>query len=180
MKRTVLVFGIIAGIILSVVIVVSVPFMRNMTAESAATNMFVGYAVQLLTFSLIFFAVKQYRDKHNDGLISFGKAFRIGLWISLIGAAFYVITWAIVYHTMIPDFMDIWGASEIERATKNGASAQEIADIRQQVADGKEMYSKWWGFIGFTLFEILPTGLLVSVISALILKRKRRKETSYA
>jgi hypothetical protein len=180
MKRTVWVFGIIAGVILSVVIVVSVPFMRDMTAESASTNMFVGYAVQLLTFSLIFFAVKQYRDKHNGGLISFGKAFRIGLWISLIGAAFYVITWAIVYNTMLPNFMDIWGNAEVERAIKSGASAEKIADIRQQVADGKELYSTWWGFIGFTLFEILPTGLLVSLICALVLKRKRRKETGYA
>ena len=174
MKRVVLVFGLIAGIILSVFILVSVPFMKNMTAESMGTSMFVGYAVQLLCFSLIFFAIKQYRDKYNNGIISFGKAFRTGLWISLIGSAFYVITWALVYNFMIPDFMDIWEKCQLEAAMNKGASTQEIADIKQQVADGKEMYSTWWGFTGFTLLEILPTGLLVSIIAALILKRKRR------
>ena len=175
MKRTVLVFGLIAGIILSVFIFVSVPYMRNMTAESMSTSMFVGYAVQLLTFSLIFFAIKQYRDKYNNGLISFGKAFRIGLWISLIGSMFYVITWAIAYNYMIPDFMDIWERCQLEAAMNKGASAQEIAKIKQDVADGKEIYSTWWGFTGFTLMEIFPTGLLVSIISAFILKRKNRK-----
>ena len=180
MKRTVIIFGVIAGLILSAFICIFIPGMKNMTAETMATNMFVGYAVQLLAFSLIFFAVKQYRDKHNGGTISFGKAFQIGLWISLIGSVFYVITWAIVYHTVLPDFMDIWGNAQLQGAIKSGASAQEIADIKKQVADGKELYSTWWGFVGFTLFEILPTGLLVSLVCALILKRKRRKEAQLA
>ena len=174
MTRTVLVFGLIAGIILSIFIFVSVPYMRNMSADSMATSMFVGYAVQLLCFSMIFFAVKQYRDKYNGGLISFGKAFRIGLLISLIGSAFYVIAWAIAYHFMIPDFMDIWERCQLEAAVNKGASTQEIADIKQQVADGKEMYSTWWGFTAFTFLEIFPTGLLVSIIAALLLKRRRK------
>jgi hypothetical protein len=180
MRRTVLVFGVIAGLILSAFICIFIPGMKNMTADSMSTNMFVGYTVQLLAFSLIFFAIRQYRDKHNGGTISFGKAFRIGLWISLIGSVFYVITWAIVYQTVLPDFMDIWGRAQVEQAVKNRASAEKIAEIRQQVADGKEIYSTWWGFAGFTLFEILPTGLLVSLICALILKRKPRKETQLA
>jgi hypothetical protein len=180
MKRTVLVFGLIAGVILSAFIVICVPGMKNLDADSLSLGMFIGYTVQLLTFSLIFFAIKQYRDKYNGGVISFGKAFRIGLWISLIGSAFYVITWAIVYHTMLPDFMDIWGAAELQAATKRGDTAAEIASLKQQIADGKELYSTWWGFAGFTLFEILPTGLIVSLICALILKRKQKKQVQMA
>ena len=171
-----MVFGLIAGIILSAFIVISIPFMKHMTAESVTTSMFIGYTVQFLTFSLIFFAIRQYRDKYNGGVISFGRAFRTGLWISLIGAAFYVVTWAIVYHTALPDYIDTWGAAQVQGAEKRGASAQEIAEIKQEIADGKAMYSTWYGFIGFTLMEILPTGLIVTLISALILKRKHRKQ----
>jgi hypothetical protein len=174
MKKTITVFGLIAGVILASFLFATVPFMKNMDADSMTTSMFINYTVQILTFSLIFFAIRQYRDKHNNGLISFGKAFRIGLWISLIGSAFYVVTWAIIYNTMIPDFMDIMGAAQVEAAIEKGASATEVSDIRQQIADGKEMYSTWYGFAGITLLEIFPTGFVVSIVSALVLKRKQK------
>ncbi|HEX2605931.1 MAG TPA: DUF4199 domain-containing protein [Flavisolibacter sp.] len=180
MKRTVTTFGLIAGLILTVFLCISVPFMKHQSADSVATSMFVGYTVQLLTFSLIFFAIRQYRDKYSNGLISFGKAFRIGLWISLIGAAFYVMTWAILYHTLLPDYLDTWGAVQVQEAVKKGARQEELAAIREQLADAKRMYSTWWGFAGITLMEILPSGLLVTLISALILKRKRKKDIQLA
>jgi len=174
MKKTVIVFGLTAGVILSIFLFATVPFMKHMDADSMTTSMFINYTVQILTFSLIFFAIRQYRDKYNNRLISFGRAFRIGLWISLIGSAFYVITWAIIYNTMIPDFMDIMGTAQVDAAIKKGASAIEIADIRQQIADGKALYSTWYGFVGITLLEIFPTGLVVSIIAALALKRKKK------
>jgi hypothetical protein len=176
MRKTITVFGLIAGCILAAFLCISIPAFRDMDASSMATSMFVGYTVQLLTFSLIFFAIRQYRDKHNQGVVSFGRAFAIGLWISLIGSAFYVITWAIVYHTLLPDFMDKMEAMQLQAAAQSGASAEKIAAIKKQVAEGKQLYSTWWGFAGITLAEILPTGLVVTLVSALILKRKTRKE----
>jgi hypothetical protein len=174
MKKTITVFGLIAGVILSVFLFASAPLMKHMDADSMATSMFINYTVQLLTFSLIFFAVRQYRDKYNNGAISFGRAFSIGIWISLIGSAFYVITWAIIYNFIVPDFMDTMCAAQVNSAIKSGASSTEIAEIRQQIADGKQMYSTWYGFAGITLLEIFPTGLIVSLVSALVLKRNRK------
>jgi hypothetical protein len=174
MKKTITVFGLIAGVIMSVFLFASAPFMKHMDADSMATSMFINYTVQLLTFSLIFFAVRQFRDNYNNGAISFGRAFRIGLWISLIGSAFYVVTWAIIYNFIVPDFMDTMCAAQVESAIKKGASSTEIAAIRQQIADGKLMYSTWYGFAGITFLEIFPTGLIVSLVSALILRRKPR------
>ena len=180
MKKTVTVFGLISGVVLAIFICMMVPFMKHMEGDSMMTSMFIGYTVQLLAFSMIFFAIKNYRDKYNDGVISFGKAFQIGILISLIGSAFYVITWAIIYNTLLPDFMDTWGAAQITGAMKRGASAEEIVTIKKQIAQGKEAYSTWWGFTGITLFEIFPTGLVVTLISSLILKRKQRKEVRLA
>jgi hypothetical protein len=174
MKKTITVFGLIAGAILSIFLFASAPFMKHMDTDSMATSMFVNYTVQFLTFSLIFFAVRQYRDNYNNGTISFGRGFRIGLWISLIGSAFYVVTWAIIYNFIVPDFMDMMCKAQLDGAIRNGASSTELAEIRQQIADGKKMYSTWYGFAGITLLEIFPTGLLVSLVSALILKRKNK------
>lgn len=174
MKKTITVFGLIAGIILSVFLFASAPFMKHVDADSMATSMFINYTVQLLSFSLIFFAVRQYRDNYNHGAIPFGRAFGIGLWISIIGSAFYILTWAVIYNFIVPDFMDTMCKAQIDSALKYGASAAEIAEIRQQIADGKQMYSTWYGFAGITFLEIFPTGLLVSLVSALILKRKQK------
>jgi hypothetical protein len=174
MKRTITVFGLIAGVILSIFLLASAPFMKHVDADSMATSMFVNYTVQFLTFSLIFFAVRQYRDNHNSGTISFGRGFRIGLWISLIGSAFYVLTWAVIYNFVVPDFMDTMCAAQVEAAVKKGASSAEISEIRQQIADGKLIYSTWYGFAGVTLLEIFPTGLIVSLVSALVLRRNRK------
>ncbi len=180
MKRTITVFGLIAGVILAAFLFISMPMMDHADPDSLAISMFVNYTVQFLTFSLIFFAIRQYRDKYNNGIITFGKGFRIGLGISLIGSLFYILAWAIIYTTILPDFMDTYGRVMTEAAIKKGASAAEIAEIQQEVADGKAMYSTWYGFAGITLMEIFPTGLIVSLISALILKRNGKKAVQMA
>jgi len=176
MKRNITVFSLIAGVILSAFICASVPSMKHMGSGSAATSMFVGYTVQLLAFSMIFFAIRNYRDQYNGGVVSFGKAFQIGILISLIGSAFYVITWAIVYNTLLPDFLDRMQEAQLLGAAKRGASPEELVKIKQQVTQWKEVYKTWWGFAGITLMEIFPTGLLVTLICSFILKRRQPKQ----
>ncbi len=180
MKKTILVYGLIAGIILAAFICISMPAMKDMSSGSALTSMFVGYTVQLLAFSLIFFAIRSYREKYNSGVISFSKAFSIGLWISLIGSAFYVIAWALVFHYVMPDFFDKWSALQLEAAAKSGAGPDQIAKLKLQMEESKRIYETWWGFTGMTLFEILPTGILVTLISAGILKRRQPKKPRIA
>jgi len=64
--------------------------------------MVVGYLSMLIAFFTIYVAVKTYRDKYNNGTVSFGKA----LIIALIASTMYVIAWAFVYKFIMPDFWD--------------------------------------------------------------------------
>ncbi|MGN7986801.1 DUF4199 domain-containing protein [Pedobacter sp. 22226] len=170
MKKNVIVFGLIAGIIVSVLMVFSIS--RCYNDPSLEHSMLIGYASMVLAFSFIFVGIKNYRDKYNDGLITFGKALKIGLLISLIASTIYVIVWLIDFYVFIPDFMDRYVAQALREAKESGASATELANKAKELASGKEMYKNPVMVILFTYMEILPVGILISFVAALILKRK--------
>jgi hypothetical protein len=173
MKKNVLVFGLISGLIVSTLMAISMVTMyNNPDAGHGGGSMIIGYLSMLVAFSLIFVAVKNYRDKQNAGVISFGKAFKIGLLIALIGSTMYVIMWALLYNFYMPDFMDRYGAQMIENA-KATSSPAKIQELTEQMNTQKEMYKNPLFFVLFTYFEIFPVGLVVSLITALILKRKQ-------
>lgn len=170
MKKNVIVFGLIAGFIVSTLMVISMA--RCNSDPNFEHSMLLGYASMVLAFSFIFVGIKNYRDKYNDGLITFGKAFRIGLYISLIASTIYVVVWLIDFYVFIPDFMDKYVAHMLKEAKENGASATELAKQAKELASNQELYKNPIMVVLFTYMEILPVGILVSLIAALILKRK--------
>lgn len=175
MKRTVIIYGLIAGAVVSAFMATTMTiYSKSENLHAGASSMVVGYLGMLIAFTFIFVAVKSYRDKQNNGLISFGKALGMGLLISLIASTLYVITWALVYKYVFPDYMDKYCAAAIEeaRASLSGAALQAKID---EVNKAKEMYATPVGFTLFTYAEILPVGILVSLVAALVLKRKERK-----
>ncbi|GGI29322.1 DUF4199 domain-containing protein [Pedobacter mendelii] len=172
MKKIVIVFGLIAGLIVSALMLFSIANCYN--SADFESSMFLGYASMLLAFSFIYVAVKNYRDKYNDGIVSFGKAFRIGLYISLIASTFYVIVWLIDYYVFVPDFMDKYTTHVLLEAKKAGASPSAMALKVKEMDDYKEMYKNPFFVVLLTYTEILPIGLIVSLICALIIKRKAK------
>ena len=104
MKKIILVCGLISGIIVSVFMVSSIAVCYS--SSDFEGNMLLGYAAMLLSFSLIFVGVKNFRDKYNGGFVSFGKAFQIGLLITLIASTVYVIVWLIDYYLFVPEFIE--------------------------------------------------------------------------
>lgn len=169
MKKTVLNYGLISGIVVSVWMSIS---MLVVGCDHDQWGMLLGYTGMLIAFSFIFVAVRHYRDKLNSGAINFGKAFLIGLFISLIASAFYVTAWAIVYHNFMPDFMDKYAAVQIEKAKAAGTSATELAAMSAEMNSFKEMYKQPFWFVVMTMAEILPVGLLISLITAFLLKKR--------
>jgi hypothetical protein len=135
-------------------------------------GMIYGFTLMFLAFSLIFVGTKITRDKYNDGFISFGKAFRVGLYITLIAATIYVIVWLIDYYMFIPDFGEKYAAQAVKKLQKSGASAEVIAKKAREMEDFSRMYKNPFFNALITYSEIVPVGLLVSLISAFILKKK--------
>ena len=174
MKKNVLVFGLISGLVVSTIMSISMlTINNNPQIELGNTSMIVGYLSMLVAFSLIYVAVKNFRDKQNNGTISFGKAFGMGLLITLIGSTIYVIVWAFIYNVYMPDFMDKYWA-QMQKAAQASGSAAEIQETTAEMVKYKELYKNPFFFTLITYAEIVPVGLLVSLITALILKRKNK------
>ena len=137
------------------------------------TSMLIGYASMLIAFSLVFVGIRNYRDKFNEGIISFGKAFKIGTMIVLIASTIYVIAWLIDYFFFIPDFMDKYATHMLDELKASGASQLEIDKQAEEIARFGKMYKNPIFNAMMTYMEILPVGLIVTLISSLILKRKK-------
>lgn len=173
MKRIVIICGLITGAIVSIFMVASIAWCY--ASGSFEGNMLVGYASMLLSFSLIFVGIKNFRDKYNHGTVTFGKAFLIGLYITLIASTIYVIVWMIDYHFFIPDFLEKFGDAAIKKVQAEGATAAELEKVNAEMGTYREMYKNPLMIILLTYMEILPVGLIVSLISALILKKSPEK-----
>lgn len=170
MKKNVLVFGSIAGIIVSAFMVFGTTFCAD--GSNYEGSMLIGYTAMLIAFAFVFVGVKNYRDKYSDGLITFGKALKLGLLITLVASTFYVITWLIEYYFFIPDFMDKYATHMMKTAESSGASAAELEATMEEMNGYKELYKNPVFVVLFTYMEILPIGILASLVSALVFKRK--------
>jgi hypothetical protein len=173
MKKNVLVYGLISGVGIATFMVFSIAHCYSVGDYEG--NMLLGFGAMLLAFSLIFVGVKNYRDKYTGGIITFGKAFIMGLYIALLASTIYVVVWMVAYYNFYPDFMEKFSAHSIEQLQAKGASAKEIDEMRKQTDTWKGLYKTPFGVAAATYMEILPMGLLVALVTALILKRKTPK-----
>jgi len=172
MKKNVLIFGFCSGLLITLMMVITSMLCYN--NPNFEGSMLLGYATMLIAFSFIFVGIKNFRDKYNDGLITFGKAFKIGLLICLIASTCYVLAWLVEFYVFIPDFMDKYVDHVLKQSREAGATEAEIAKQVAEMATYRDMYKNPLGVIFLTYVEVLPMGLLIALISALILKRKRR------
>jgi hypothetical protein len=176
MKKNIIIYGLIAGIIVSSLMLFSMNYVSHCKGNvDYSTSMLVGYASMLLAFSLIFVGIRNYRDKYNGGVISFGRAFKIGILIALIASTMYVVAWQIDYFFFMPDFMEKYSAHMLDKLKASGASQTEIDKQAKEMANMSRMYKNPFFNALMTYMEILPVGLIVTLISSLILKRKTAK-----
>ncbi|MEO6550287.1 MAG: DUF4199 domain-containing protein [Ferruginibacter sp.] len=173
MKKIVLICGAIAGLIVSAMGVISTAvFCASGDFEN---GMIYGYTSMIIAFSLIFVGIKNFRDKYNNGVVSFGKAFKVGLLISLVASTCYVISWLINFHFFMPDFYEKYSVRMLDQLKNSGASAATINEKSAEMMKMTEWSKNEFFVIIMTYVEILPVGLIVTLIAALILKRKNAK-----
>lgn len=172
MKKNIIVHGLIAGVIVSTLMLLSINYLSHCEGSiDYETSMLIGYASMLIAFSLIFVGIRNYRDQYNQGVISFGQAFKIGITIAFIASTVYVLAWLIDYFYFIPDFMERYSEHMLEKMKSGGASAAEIEAEAKEMAEFATMYKNPFINAMMTYVEILPVGIVVTLISSLILKK---------
>ncbi len=171
MRRIVLTFGLIAGVLLSLMMLATVPFMDRIGFDH---GLVIGYTTMVLAFLLVYFGIRSYRDTVGGGRIGFGRAVAIGLLITAIASACYVATWEVVYFNFMPDFADKYAAHELDRMRRSGATAEAIESKTREMAEFKAMYRNPLINVSYTFLEPLPVGVVMTLVSAGMLSRRRR------
>ena len=172
MKKVVLTFGLISGAISAGLMFATLPFMDKIGFDKGA---YVGYSAMVLSFLLVFFGIRSYRDNVADGYISFGRGFSVGILITLISCVCYVIAWEIVYFNFMPDFWEKYTNYVVEKTRNSGASAAEVAKQVESMKSFKVTYfdNPFWNVL-LVFAEPLPVGIIVTIVSAGILRKKRK------
>lgn len=164
MKSIIIKNGIIGGIIVSIVMAfMTIHMKQNPDYEP---NMFIGFISMFLAFCFVVVGIIQQR-KLNNGQITFLNAFKTGILITTIISIIYVIVWLIIYYNFLPNFMEQYA----EMAIKN-TKPEDVVKVKEELQFYQDIYQTPFGVIAMTLLEIFPFGLIFSLISALILKRK--------
>lgn len=172
MKRAVLVFGILAGVIIftySTVVFFLLGDFEKMTPKDLEMAEVLGYARYIILFLGVLMAMITYRKQHDK--VTYGKAFTIGLLVTLI-TAFFVGLMEFTYMNMNPEFMDQYGKLYIERLQAEGASQEVIEKTRQEMQAMAWMANPWAMGI-FYFFETALLGTLMSLVCAAFMIRRK-------
>lgn len=172
MRKTVFTYGLIAGAVLSAMMIATLPFIDRIGFDAGAV---IGYTAMVVAFLMIYFGVRSYRDGVAGGRVTFGRAFLVGLSITAVACLCYVVTWQVVYYGFVPDFLDKYTAYAVEKARAGGATEAQLAATIEQMAAFAEMYENPLVNIAFTLLEPLPVGLVFTLVTAGVLSRKRHE-----
>ena len=167
MKRIVLVYGLISGVLTGGFMLITMPMFKS-GALDMKDGALIGYTGMVLSLSLIFFAIKSYRD-NQGGSITFWKGCQIGVLIAIIAAVFYALTWEYTFRNLGVDFLDKMMNGHYEEMVASGATADEIAELKAMMVSYKEnaVIRFFW-----SLIEIFPVGVAVTLICSAILRNK--------
>jgi hypothetical protein len=170
MRKIVLTFGLIAGAILSAMLVGTMPFAEQIGFDRGAV---IGYTTMVLAFLLIFFGVRSYRDTVGGGTVRFGRAFAVGGLIAVVASTCYVATWEVIYFNAAPEYMTKYQAHILEKARQSGETEAQLAARKAEMDRFAVMYQNPIINAGITFLEPLPVALVVALVSAGVLSRRK-------
>jgi hypothetical protein len=169
MKKVVLTFGLISGVLSAAMMSANVLFIDTIGFDRGVV---VGYTVIVISFLFVYFGIRSYRDDVLGGRISFAKGFQAGILITLVSCFFYVAAWLVVNYNFIPDFADKYAVYVVEDQRAKGASQAEIDKTVAEVERMKVMLANPFINAALTFTEPFPVGLLITLISATVLRKK--------
>jgi len=170
-KKIVWTFGLIAGGILALTMVLTMPFHEEIGYDR---GLVIGYTSMVAAFLLIFFGIRSYRDNVGGGSVGFGRAFAVGVLIAALASACYVAAWEVIYFTYGSDFLTSYQTHQIDKARERGASQAEIDKQIAENAKFAKLYQNPAINAALTFVEPFPVGLVIALVSAGVLSRRRR------
>lgn len=180
MRKITLIFGLLAGVTLSTFLVIGCLLFPDYMI-SVDNSELIGYGSMVIALSMIFFGIKSYRDNYGNGAIGFLKGLQVGMLITLVASLIYAVAGETLYQ-VDPDgqaaMMEKLADHQINKMKEKGASSIEIEETTKQMTDLKEMHKNPLLRFAMTLAIILPVGIVITLISAALLRKKEFLQTN--
>jgi hypothetical protein len=171
MLNRILTYGAMAGLIVGVPLFgISIAFKDNPPPEQI--GMLIGYTIMLIALSLVFVAVKRHRDVDLGGVITFWRALILGLGVSAVAGVLYVIAWEATILAAGPDFFANYTRNYIAQQQAAGLAGEALAKLTREMEAFNVQYANPLFRMPLTFIEIFPVGVLVSLISAGLLRNR--------
>ncbi len=171
MLKTILTYGLIAGC------VVAIPMLLQATVLNGhpplAYAMLIGYATMLIALSAVFIGIKRYRDTQLGGVIRFWPALALGLGISVVASVMYVLAWEGTVAVTHMDFATGYANALIKQKQAAGVTGAQLEQFVAEMEKFQAAYANPFFRLPMTFIEIFPVGVLVSLISAALLRNAR-------
>ncbi|MDG2520432.1 DUF4199 domain-containing protein [Caulobacter segnis] len=169
MTRIIIIYGLVAGLIIISGIIATVAA----GGDQPHGNVWLGYLIMLLGMAAVFIGVKQHRDRTLGGVIRFLPALGVGLAISVIASLAYVAVWEVYLAATDYVFMDRYVAATLAQRRAEGLSGEAYGRLEAQLSGMAQAYRSPLYRMPVTFAEIFPVGLLVSIVSAVLLRNSR-------
>jgi len=170
MIRKIFIYGTIAGLIVGIPLSVMAITMHG---QDVAYGLVIGYTTMLIALSTVFIAVKRHRDLDLGGVIGFWPALGLGLGISVVAGIFYVAAWETALAVTHMDFAADYAKLMIAQKKASGVSGEALAKFVAEMDAFKAEYANPIYRFGMTFTEIFPVGVLVSLVTAALLRNSR-------
>jgi len=171
MKKLILIYGVVSGAIIIGSSIIGINAASG--NEEAEFTAWMGYLIMVVALSMVFVGVKRHRDRELGGVIKFGTAFLVGLGISVVASVIYVLGWEMNLAMTDYAFIEQYTSSVIRTKTAAGLAGAELDQLVQEMNVLTERYANPLFRMPMTFVEIFPVGLLVSLISAGLLKNSQ-------
>lgn len=174
MKAVTLKFGSIGAIVMLVCIIPTLVFEMHKNLD-LSTQEVVGYATIFLSLGVILFAMKEYRDRYNNGYISYGEAVKLGVLISLFPSVLFMLYNYYFVIVLDPGFMDQYASISLQQQYPDLAAADIPAKLAEMKAETPYFFNiHFQGALMF--FTVLIIGLIESLIFALLVKKNKEND----
>lgn len=169
MRKIVLIYGLIAGVIVGAMLIITVPLYEKGTLDFENGEL-LGYSTMVVALSLVFFGIKSFRDNYQNGTITFLKGLQVGLLITLVASLVYATAWEICYHNMADTYVQKMETYYYDKMKAEGATVEELEKSKAQFEMYKNNFLMRFSITAF--MEMFPVGLIISLISAGLLRKR--------
>ena len=178
MLRTVLFYGLVAGMIAGIARAAAAAAGRSgaVTFSTFSYGMYAAYALLIASMALVYVGTRAYRDGVNGGAVSFGKALGVGLSIAFVASLIYVSVWE-VYLLFDPQFIDRYITGYMEMLMSHAMAPDKLNAIAAALNQERELNKLPAVRLAMTFAQIFAVGILFSFLTAVIVRKKSLSKT---